>query len=159
MSKSVSLAVAASLAVAGLASAASAATFTPNSSSTTVPVTFAGTLTLGPTPMSCSTILTGVVNPGGGSVTITGGSMAPGSWQCGWLAIPASFPWTLTPLTTAQVSLSPMALTGGLSECSGVVTASWANPGTIIFNATVIPGAPACQVSGALSSTPNVAIQ
>ncbi len=158
MSKSVSLAAAASLAIAALAGPVSAATFTPNSPTGTTPVAFGGTLTIGPPSISCSVSLTGVVNPGGSSITITGGSFTPGSWLCGVGAYPAGFPWTLTPTTTTAVTFTPISVAGAIN-CSGATTVQWVNPGTIVFSAVVVPGSPnPCQISGTLNTAPSLSI-
>jgi len=163
MSKSVSLAVAASLAVAGLASSVSAATILPNSPTTTVPISFSGTLTLsGATTLNCAVSLTGVVNPGGASASITGASFAPGDWQCGWLALPQGLAWTLTPISSTVVTLSSFGFMDGVHDCLGTVVAQWSNPGRLVFSSTYVPanaGSPGpCYVTGTLSSIPTLSI-
>ncbi|PXA84024.1 protein activator of alkane oxidation PraB [Caulobacter sp. D4A] len=162
MLKTASVLAAAALGFAGLAgaSSASAATIAPAGGS----FTLTGTLTLSQTTtVNCAVTLTGTVNAAGTAATITGGSFAPGSWQCGWLVVPSGFPWTVTPNSTTQITVSGIAASSIAGSCSGTVSLDWNNatPGSATFKAAPnnqIGGSPSvCTLVGTLtasSSTP-----
>lgn len=160
MLKTASVLAAAALGFAGLAgaSSASAATISPAGAS----FTLTGTLSLSQTTnVTCAVTLTGTVNAGGTSATITGGSFAPGSWQCGWLVVPSGFPWTVTPGAGPTVTITGIAASSIAGSCSGTITAPWTNgpPSSVTFTSATIPGSPsACTISGTLTSSPTLTI-
>lgn len=153
------LAAAAALSVAGLAGSASAMPISPAGTN----VTLTGNLTLSQTTtVTCAVTLNGVVNAAGTGVTITGGSFAPGSWQCGWLVVPTGFPWTVTPGTgPTRITVVGIAASSIAGSCSGTITAPWNNgpPSSVTFSNASIPGSPnACTISGTLTSSPTLTI-
>lgn len=156
MLKTASVLAAAALGFAGLAgaSSASAATIAPAGAS----FTLTGNLSLSQTTnVTCAVTLTGTVNSAGTAATITGGSFAPGSWQCGWLVVPSGFPWTVTPGAGPTVTVTGIAATSIAGSCSGTITAApWTNgpPSSVTFSSASIPGSPsACTISGTLTSS------
>jgi hypothetical protein len=162
MLKSASVLAAAALSAAGFAGfagSASAQTISPPGAS----FTLTGNLTLSQsTTVTCAVTLNGVVNSSGTGATITGGSFAPGSWQCGWLVVPTGFPWAVTPgINPSRITVTGIAASSIAGSCSGTITAPWNNgpPSSVTFSSNSIPGSPnACTISGTLTSTPTLTI-
>ncbi|KSB87804.1 hypothetical protein AS593_00665 [Caulobacter vibrioides] len=164
MSKYAAVASAFALATAGLTvpNQASSQTFTPDFPPY---VTLSGYLTISEsTVVSCYVTLNAMVNYGGSSMTITGGSFAPGDWQCGWLMQPVAFPWTVTPTSPGWVSISGVALITILGACAGTAHVRWVNgstwPSTVDFSPASLPGVPAiCSLNGSLTVSGGVTLQ
>ncbi|PVM84881.1 protein activator of alkane oxidation PraB [Caulobacter endophyticus] len=150
-------AVASALAVAGLATPlqASAQTFTPASG----PVTITGSLLIQETTtVSCDVTLTGQVMGGGSYIWVTGGSFAPGDWQCGWLIGPVGFSWQIHPFGAQHVIVYGMEITTVLGSCSGTPYIRWSsdnyspNSSTMELIEVTIGGASSwCTLTGSLS--------
>ena len=151
MLKRAAILSAAVFAGAGLATSASAQTFSPSPVSS---FTMTGTLAVGHSQAgstTCSVTMTGDIPSGGATGAITGVIFAPGDWRCGWLLVGAGLPWSITPTSTSSASVS-LAL-GASYACSGVAYATWVNgaPSTITFPGPVVGSSPACTISGTLS--------
>ncbi len=142
--------------------AASAQTITPNSPTGTTSVTLSGILTISQTTtVSCNVTLNVVVAAGGGSAMVTGGSFFGGSWQCGWLVSPTSFPWAFTPSPASRVWITPFNLDNIAGSCFGTIHTWWTNgsPGRLELDSWTIPGSPTyCTIDGTLSSSPSLTI-
>ncbi|MDG2530939.1 protein activator of alkane oxidation PraB [Caulobacter endophyticus] len=164
MLKSASVLAAAVLAAAGLAGAAQAASISPAGAS----FSLVGPLQLSQsTTVVCDVTLSGSVDPSGGFATITGGAFAPGDWQCGWLVVPSSFPWTVTPTgggaSGTELRIDGIGANSILGNCAGTVFVDWQNAppspsGATFVNAT-IPGSPGtCYITGRLDSYPDLTV-
>lgn len=162
MFKSASVLSAAVLAVAGLASSASAATITPN------PIGPAGLYLTGGLTIyqdgvfiHCNVKLRGYVPTGGREATITDGYFEPGDWQCGSFVSPTGFNWRITPNGGTWVTIEGIGITTILGNCSGNITTNWTNglPGSITFSGLGFPGSPsACFITGTLFSSPSLTV-
>ncbi len=133
--------------------AASAQTITPNPSTGSSSVTLSGVLTISQTTtVSCNVTL---------NVEVTSGSFFGGSWQCGWLVSPTSFPWAFTPAPASRVWITGFSLNNIVGSCSGTIHTRWTNgsPGRLELDSWTIPGSPThCTIDGTLSSSPSLTI-
>lgn len=171
MSKSIlalrAVALAAAIACAGVlaamipAASATAAIFTPNPQN---PVAFGGDLSIEQNgfTITCRVWLGAKVVAGGYHAEISDGGFSEGDWRCGWLVTPTGFPTYVYPISTYQVLFSGFSFNTILGSCSGSFTATWSNPGDygqVVFDNTVIPGAPGnCTLNGILYTAPSLQI-
>ncbi len=158
MLKSASVLAAAVLA-AGLVAAgsASAATITPVDTD----FTLAGSLTMSQsTTVSCDVLLEGNTDASGAFATITDGSFSPGSWQCGWLVAPSSFPWTVSLNTAPSITITGIGANSILGTCAGAITKDWNNgSSSVTFTGDTILGSPGpCTIEGTLYSSPALTV-
>ena len=126
-------------ALAGVASAVQAQTFTP-----TGPVTPTGSITTG--PVTCT--LGGSGSVSATAVTISG-TISPGDFACG--ALMPSGPWSIQriPGSTSTVHLT-LSIVNIIANCRGTVVANWDNAtSTVSFtNALFGPNYPQCTYTG-----------
>ncbi|GEM_PF-3098786 len=146
------------LATAGVASSASAATFTPSPVSN---FTLSGSLTVShpqATTVTCSVEMTGNIDSSGATAVISNVAVDPGDWACGSLLTANGTPWIVLPTSTSSIMIW-MGFTSPWT-CGGATAASWTNgaPSTVTFSSATVPGSPGCTVSGTLTASHSVTI-
>ena len=144
----------ASMLALGVASTASAFSFSP----TTGTATFRGATNLvkGGTSLACTSTFTVVpVVPTGGTLATTG-RVTAASFSGGLLGIcstvtASGLPWVVTPLSLTSVQVSGVAVNTPIGNCtSSTLTGAWTNGPPAAMSFTSQPLAPDCFVTGNL---------
>ncbi|MBA3810913.1 MAG: hypothetical protein H0X27_04560 [Caulobacteraceae bacterium] len=135
----------------GLATSASAFTFSP------VKKTFTATgpaaLTLNGVTLNCTATFTGKVAKTGAMAKITGASFTDATGSCAQV-IPADLPWMVKPTGAATISINHIA--ASVPACGPAKINATLGGGTIGINTTINPGA--CMINASLNTSPTISI-